>query len=127
MKIAVSLALIFSTSIAINPQLNSLSNFVCKVAMDVLISQNHTQDVLIGYLGGKSKSTVLNDVISCISHEYSVVVTDLKSPMTDKGLKKASIMIFELYEFRIVSSNYFLKQCCSNCVPRHTGGPDKFF
>ena len=104
MKIVIYLAILFSKSFAINPQISNLSNFVCKVTNDVLISQNHTQDVLIGNLGVNSSSILINDVISCISHEYSVVVADLNSPMTDKNLRKASIMIFELKTIEIVSS-----------------------
>ena len=103
----------FKINIPAVNQNQHLADFACKVTMDVVSSQSHTQDILIGNLGGKSQSLMVNDITKCIADENLVTVTDLKTPMTEKNLRKASVAILvadkiDLVHMKFLRSNYFM-------------------
>ncbi|CAG9811085.1 unnamed protein product [Chironomus riparius] len=74
----------------------NLSNYVCKIIKDLLKSNSSTQDVLIGNIGGKMWSSTINYIAGCVGHKDAVVVSDFKKPLTEKTLRKASIIVLAL-------------------------------
>jgi len=101
---------LFNESFAFNitNQNESLAEYACNLTKDIIISQSHTQDVLIGNLGGKMESEIINQLIGCIGHENPVVVTDLNSKINEKDLRKASIVVLVVDTIYVVRKILFL-------------------
>jgi len=81
-----------------------LSKSICKITNDVTSSKTDTQDILIGNVGGNIWSSTINDIVSCIDDETTVVVSDLNAIMTENNLRKASVTILALKWLNVVSS-----------------------
>lgn len=71
----------------------TLPNSICKVTNDIINSKSDTQDILIGNLGGKLWSSMVNNIIKCIDEESAVVVTDFKLKIIEERLWKATVVI----------------------------------
>ena len=101
--------LIFNSTISTNFILKTsqndkkLSNYVCKVTKDITRTKSNIQDVLIGNLGGELWTSTVNGIAGCIGSETAVVVSDFKSILTDKTLRKAAVVILTLTQFNSVS------------------------
>ena len=95
----------------------NLAKSICKITNDVINSRADTQDILIGNLGGQIWSSTINDIIQCIDDRNAVVLTDFKTKITEKSLKKASVTILALQWFNNVS----LKLYCLSGVARELG------
>jgi len=80
-----------------------LSKSICKITNDVTSSKIHTQDILIGNLGGKIWSSTINDIVQCIDDGSAVVIVDLNAVMEEKNLRKASVVILTLNGINQVS------------------------
>ena len=91
--------LLFNSSLGNNlfiqslPDDQNLPKSICKITNDVISSKNQTQDILIGNLGDKTWSSTVNEIIKCIDGETALVVTDLKTKITEKRLKKSPVVI----------------------------------
>jgi hypothetical protein len=70
-----------------------LPKSICKVTNDITSSKSDTQDILIGNLGGKIESSIVNDIVKCIDDGTAVVVADLKDIIKNEQLRKTSIII----------------------------------
>jgi hypothetical protein len=55
-----------------------------------------TQDIMIAKFGHELKDFNIRDVVRCIDDRHPVVVTDLEKQVTNKYLKKASLVILTL-------------------------------
>jgi hypothetical protein len=117
--------LLFNPSIALNPtsQDENIAEFTCNLTKDIISTQPHTQDILIGNLVGINESAIINQLISCIGHDNPVVVTDIRSEIIENRLRKASVVILVVDYIDAVSRNQFviLGQSIPNYVSRHTG------
>ena len=70
-------------------------NSICKITNDVANSTDK-QDILIGNLGGKVWSSTINDIVQCIVLRNPVVITDFKTVVKERNLRKASVVILTL-------------------------------
>lgn len=77
-----------------------LAKIACKATKDIISKQPHTQDVLIGDLGQLASK---NKLISCIGHEIPVLVTCLKTQISERNLRKATVVILILDKANVVS------------------------
>ncbi|KAL7014270.1 hypothetical protein ACKWTF_015841 [Chironomus riparius] len=73
-----------------------LANDICKITNDLTRSSTDTQDILVGNVGGQAWSSTVNDIITCIDDRNAVVVMDFKHKITEKSLRKASVVILIL-------------------------------
>ena len=94
-----------SGSYSIKPSIDDqkLPKSICKIINDVTNSKTDTQDILIGSSGGKVQSSTINDIIECIDDKNAVVLTDLRTKVAEKTLRKATVIILELRSIRKVS------------------------
>lgn len=77
---------------------HNLSKSICKITNDITSSTIDTQDILIGNLDDKVLSTTVNNILKCIHHETSVVVTDFRSKITETRLWKAAVVVLVMNE-----------------------------
>ncbi|KAL7014266.1 hypothetical protein ACKWTF_015838 [Chironomus riparius] len=90
---------LINSSISTDPILKSTTSHqklpisICKITNDVISSKVYTQDILIGNFGSKVWLTTVNDIVECIDDRAAVVVTDFKTEIKEKSLRKASIII----------------------------------
>ena len=85
-------------------QNENLANFACKVTKDVVNSEPHTQDILIVNMAGNTHSVMINDITKCIGEGNSVILSDLKAPLIEKNLRKASLIILVMDKLDLVSN-----------------------
>lgn len=74
----------------------NLSNFVCKIIKAITKTKNDTQDVLVGNLGGKLWSSTVNDIAGCVGRGSAVVVSNFGDLVTEKTLRKATVVVLGL-------------------------------
>ncbi|KAL7013021.1 hypothetical protein ACKWTF_015154 [Chironomus riparius] len=92
---------VFSTNFILKTSQNSkkLSSYVCKVTKDIISSKSNTQDILIGNLGEKMWSSTVNDIAGCFGQDTAIVVSDFNSIVTEKTLRKATMVILTFDKF----------------------------
>ncbi|CAG9811090.1 unnamed protein product [Chironomus riparius] len=73
-----------------------LSNYICKITKDITKAKSDTQDVLIGNLGGNMWSSTINYIAGCVGSDTAVVLSGFKDVLTEKTLRKASVIILAL-------------------------------
>lgn len=78
-----------------SPVQKSFTKFICKITGDIIKSHNHTQDVFLGYSGKKTGTSTVINVAECLSDVSPVVITDLQESLTEKNLRKATVIILE--------------------------------
>lgn len=104
--------LLASQVAAQNVNKNNLVNYGCRITKDVIGTQQHTQDVLIGNLAGKNQFPIINGLTKCISNVNTVVVADMKTQMSKKDLKKASIVLLVLEKIDFVRKLIYFALFC---------------
>jgi len=112
----------FSTNFILKASSNDkkLSNYVCKIIKDITKSKSVTQDVLIGNLREKMWSSTINDIAGCVGDGNGVVVSDFKEALTEKTLRKATLMILTLKDYNLVSTFSYISPTHHSNVPSYT-------
>ena len=72
---------------------------ICKIINSVTSSN----DILVGNLAGRIRSHTVNDIVQCIERRHAVVITNLNVDITNKAMKRASIMILLLNQLNQVN------------------------
>ena len=73
---------------------DKLSKSVCKIANDITHSKTETQNVLLGNLGGKVMTSLVQDISGCVADKNPVVVlTTLQKKILERKLWKSSVII----------------------------------
>lgn len=92
--VALLINLAYSRHLApIGNQKDILASSTCNIVENVLSSQHCTQDILIVNMGNIVSIATVNTIASCIGDEHAVVISDLKVPLVEKSLRKASAII----------------------------------
>ena len=95
-----------------------LSNYVCKVTKDITKSKIDTQDVLIGNLGGELWSSTVNDIAGCVKSDTAVIVSDFKTSLTEKTLRKAALVVLTCNKLDKVSKIRLMLQIYLKINPK---------
>lgn len=83
-------------------QMKSIAQSACKVTRNLTNQQPHTQDILIGNLGGITELKISNELIRCIGHNNPVVVADLIAKLDRENLRKASVVVLIMKRISLV-------------------------
>lgn len=117
----ISLFIFLSTIFIVNSSFNvkllikfltdnqQLSKNICKITNDIINSKTDTQDILVGNFGGKMWPSTINNILQCIDDKAPVVVVDVRTKLTDKSLRKASVMILMMHSLNEVNLIYLLR------------------
>lgn len=70
-----------------------LSKSICKITNNLTGSKFETNDILISDLGGKTWTSIVNNIAKCLDDGIAIVVADFRTKMKAKRLKKASVLI----------------------------------
>lgn len=89
-----SLSTSYKPKYSVNDQ--NLSNSVCKIINEIIKSRTAITDIFIGNLGGQSWSSTINDITKCINDGIAIVTADMSKKITEKTLRKASVIILFL-------------------------------
>ena len=88
----------------LNPLIDKrLPDFVCKITQDIIKSNNHTQDVLIGNVSRIIRTSTINNIVKCLKDISPVVISDFQEPVIEKSLRKAAVIILEFDQVNLVS------------------------
>ena len=55
-----------------------------------------TQDILIGNMVGETLSSTINEIAECVNDRTAVVVSDFGRQLSEKNLRKASVVILAI-------------------------------
>ena len=80
-------------SLSIEVESNNLANYACTIAKQALKSQQNTQDILIINNILYMESNLINLITGCIPKDNPIVLHNLRMPLTEKTLRKASLVV----------------------------------
>lgn len=83
-------------------QMKSIAQSACNITRNLTNQQPHTQDILIGNLGGITELQISNELIRCIGHNNPVVVADLIAKLDRQNLRKASVVVLIMNRISLV-------------------------
>lgn len=88
------------------PSDKNLSESICKITNDVIKSNTDTNDILIGNLGANVLLLAINELILCIDKPRAVIISNFDGKLSNKNLRKASIIILVMNKVDQVSGTF---------------------